>query len=172
MGNSFNYEAARAYYFAVIYSVISYGLVVYGGCILESGKLVKLQKYQNKIMLNLFQQFFTCNNINELYKKSSILKVADIYRLKVVAVVHKMQFENYHPKLFDFVCEQQLLHNRPFRNYDHYIRPIYPRVNAVRNSFQYRFATVWNGLPDNIRSMPNSRRFKIECMNYLLSLYN
>ena len=172
LGDSFNYDAARAYYFAFIYSVLSYGLVVYGGCIVDSGKLPKLQRYQNKIMLNLFQQHFICNNINELYKKCSILKIVDIYRLKVALLVHRMHFENFHPKLFNFVCEQQLQHYRVLRNDDYYIRPIYPRVDAVRDSFQYRFATIWNMLPAHIRSISNSRTFKLECKNYLLSLYN
>ena len=170
LGDSFNYDAARSYYFSFIYSVISYGIIVYGGCMMDSGGLSKLQKYQNKILLNLFQRYFLCNNINELYRKCSILKIVDIYRLRVATIVHKMYFDDYHPELFDFICEQHS-YRRPLRNDDFHIRPVYPRVDAVKYSFQYKFASVWNDVPIYIRSTLDNNKFKEQYMAYLLGLY-
>ena len=41
-------------------------------------------------MLNLFNKYYKCDNINELYKKCSILKVIDIYKFKVAIMMQKM----------------------------------------------------------------------------------
>ena len=63
--------------------------------------------------------------------------------------------------------------NRVTRTQDsiYYIRPIYPRVNTVRNSFQYKFATIWNELPFGIQEIGDSKKFSKALMTHLLEKY-
>ena len=48
IGDSFNLEAARSYYFSFIYSIISYGILIYGGNIMESGHCKNYKKFKTK----------------------------------------------------------------------------------------------------------------------------
>ena len=45
----FNLENARQFYFAFVYSIITYGLSIYGGNLINSSKLNRAQKYQIKL---------------------------------------------------------------------------------------------------------------------------
>ena len=96
ISDNFTLEIAKTYYYAHIYSILSYGIAAYGGNLIHSFKLNKFQKCQDKIMLTLFQKHFSCNSINDLYVKNSNLKICDIYKLKVGIFMHQMIHSSCH----------------------------------------------------------------------------
>ena len=79
LGSSLSLSAAKTYYYSFIYSVFTYGILIWGGCLLNSSKLVKIQKYQDKIVKTLFAHFFPNCTLNSIYYQLNILKVKDIY---------------------------------------------------------------------------------------------
>ena len=61
-------------------------------------------------------------------------------------------------------------HSHDTRNRNRLLPP-FPRVEAIRRNYQYRFIDVWNSIPDEIRNSRNLRCFKTELSNKFLNEY-
>ena len=63
--------------------------------------------------------------------------------------MYRMLFCDYHPELLSNILLENRTVTSSTRNLNdpNYIRPIFLRVNTVRNSFLYQFVKIWNQIP-------------------------
>ncbi len=72
-------ESARNMYYGLVHSILSYGLLVWGGIFIAR----QLCALQDRIIFNLFSNFGeNRNGISCVYKRLNILTFADLYRVK------------------------------------------------------------------------------------------
>ncbi len=97
-------DASRNIYYALIHSIVSYGLLVWGGRLLNGSVAQKLHKLQNKIVLNLFcSTTETINDVGGIFKRSCILMFRDLYKMKICVTMFKILNEGYAPYQYDTV---------------------------------------------------------------------
>ena len=166
--NFFNLRAANNFYYACVYSVLKYCICVWGGIFNDTNRGAPLQKLQSKIVSNLFSRFHVSNGC--IFKKSRILKLAEIHRFNVAVYMFKIikLGECQHlSRLLEIVYPN---HTYGTRNIDKLILPL-PRINSVRINFEYQFLKLWNEVPNYMKDITSLRRFKKEYFNYLIEFY-
>ena len=72
--------------------------------------------------------------------------------------------------LSEFVQLETRGHPQNTRNRNLLITP-FPRVDTVRCSFRYQIINIWNGIPENLKSIPSRKLFKKNLTRYFLDLY-
>ena len=158
----------------MIESTLMYGLLVWGGTFLENAKFKKLCSLQCKIIKNLFKTH--CNNesnTNALFKQTNILKLEDLYKVRVCTTMYKIINENYAP----FILERlnTLTHERrterDTRSDIVYSVP-FPRVNTVKVNFIYNAVKIWNELPSELRNSNSSVGLKNQLTKKFITNYN
>ena len=162
----FNYSASKNFYYACVYSVVSYCIAAYGGGI-TSYRGRKLAKAHERIVNNLFLKydFSTCP-----FKKNKLLKLPDIHRLQ--AGIHMFKVENLgtNESVAETLPLEAASHDHYTRNRSN-LRTPFPRVEAIRQNYQYQFGTVWNNLPDHLMEGQNLKLFKRNIIDYFIEPY-
>jgi hypothetical protein len=144
-------DAGKKFYFAMVQSILSYGILIWGGTSVGSASFNKLCRLQDRIIFNLFSNNQDrLDNVNVLYKRHKLLKLHDLYKLRVCIFMYKIINENYAPFLFDRLIP--LINPNPYntRLDNIFVRP-FPRVNAVKMNFISNAVTVWNDVGNVIR---------------------
>jgi hypothetical protein len=147
-----NDNAGKKFYYALVQSILSYGIVVWGGTSVDSALFNKLCRLQNKIVFNLFaNQDDNSGDETIIYKRHHILKLSDLYKLRVSMIMYKIMHENYAPFIYERLAS--LLNSNPYATRHDYIfvRP-FPRVNAIKFDFISNAVTIWNNLNNEIRN--------------------
>ena len=88
LGKFMNFSTARKYYYACIYSVITYCISTWGGVIHLSYRGTCLIRTHERIVNLLFRKFYI-DNSECIFKKAGILKISDIHRLYVSIYMYK-----------------------------------------------------------------------------------
>ena len=167
LGPKFDLHAARLFYYSFIYSILSYGIVVWGGIIMEYN-CDQTHRLIRRILKNLFQRFFPDQDINNVYRNLKLLKLKDIYKFNLVQLYYNMKNNNVLPQVnSDF---QQNIINYNIRNPEE-LNVTFPRTNAVLISYKYQIANMWNQIPEIIKNAPSSDIFKSKLKKHMLSLY-
>ena len=86
-----------------------------------------------------------------LLKAAKILKLGDIYRLRVGAYMYKICNANSVPTLKNALCLHFPDHGYSTRGSNTLVVP-FPRVKSIRINFNYQFVEVWKYVPENIRA--------------------
>ena len=98
LGPKFDLHAARLFYYSFIYSILSYGIVVWGGIIMEYN-CDQTHRLIRRILKNLFQRFFPDQDINNVYRNLKLLKLKDIYKFNLVQLYYNMKNNNVLPQV-------------------------------------------------------------------------
>ena len=93
----FNLQAARQFYYGMVYSNFTYGLAAYGGVFHVTERGRPIISAQKRIMKNLFTKFYPESDC--LFKAMRILKIQDVYKLRVSTMMHKILYFNEMPLL-------------------------------------------------------------------------
>ena len=168
----FDKKTARIFYFSSIYSIISYGILVWGGGRLaHSQRGQRLQALQDRIVKNLFSQF--CPNYtstSEIYFSFSLLKLCDIYNLRVAATMYDILKNNKYPEFLNHFLALNIEHDYLTRNQN--LTLPFPRVDAIRYNFVYQFVKIWNCVPKDIKNSCSLKIFKTEYSTFILHFYS
>jgi hypothetical protein len=152
-------ESAKTFYYGLVHSRVSYGLLVWGGVFIEGASADRLCRLQDRIVLNLFSgEGDTRNNVNAIYKRNEILKFADLYRVKLCTCIYKIKNENYAPFLRESIELYSRVNHYDVRHLNEYNIP-FPQVRSIKYNFLYRGLVLWNNLPLDIKNSPNSESF-------------
>ena len=130
----FNFDAAKKFYYAFVYSVLTYGIAVWGGVILSSNKCARLDRLHSKIIFNLFSSFYP--NSECLYKEVGILKLNDIYKLRICIYMYRALNTNMYPSLSNSLTISYPAYRYPTSSKDQIILP-FPSTQAIRFNYKY-----------------------------------
>lgn len=170
MGPKFDTETALKYYYSMAYSIITYGIILWGG---TSGYLIdSLQVSQNKIIRALFSNKFPNLHTHELYVKLGLLKISEIHKSELAKLIYTARNTE---KYGDF---SRLLQSLKFnnvietRNSLKYRLPI-TRIEADHNGALCQSILTWNDeIPTSILTATSFPAFKTSLKKHFLSLYN
>ena len=165
----FNLSTAKTFYYAYFYSIATYNIGVWGGIFQCSQRANGLLTLQRRIVKCLFSKFFNFPATEDLFGLVNILKLNQVYLLKVAILMYKVIKWNKYPTLRDDLKLQHPSHEYGTRCNDFYVLP-FPRTEAIRISFRYQFIKIWNTIPLDIKNLPSLNKFKTAYKHYLLSI--
>ncbi len=117
-----SFEAAKTFYFWMIQSILCFGLVVWGGSLLESTCFDRLKLLQDKIVFNLFSlPCHSTNDISSIYNRAGILKLEDLYRVMTSKLMFNILFEDSIPFLKQRFDDLILTDNYETRGANHLV---------------------------------------------------
>ena len=135
-----NFSTARKYYYACIYSVITYCISTWGGVIHLSYRGTCLIRTHERIVNLLFRKFYI-DNSECIFKKAGILKISDIHRLYVSIYMYKLLKLDGNSCISDCVNIVYPNHRFDTRN-SNLLRTPFPSVLSVEHNFEYQFLNV------------------------------
>ena len=103
-------------------------------------------------------------------KDMGILKLPDVYKLKVNICMYKMLKLNECASIRRNLRLEHATHSYDTRTADNLVLP-FPRVETIRINFQYQFINIWNSTPSAIKELPNFRSFKKTLIDFYLNSY-
>ena len=160
-------SSAKKYYYAFVYSSLTYCVTVWGGILQNTRFGSCLSRLQGRIVKNLFGKFSSERN---LFKEFKILKVKDIHKLYASIYMFRMVRLDDCPVLDDTVNLDYPSHPYPTRQRDLAILP-FPYIRSLRISYHYQFVNEWNSIPGNIRDARDLKTFKRSLTEFLISQY-
>jgi hypothetical protein len=170
---SFNFSASVTFYYSHIYSLIIYGIHIWGARLISSDRYKNVINKHKAILRNLFYKFstpFCC--IRCLQKKFNLLDICDIYKIHLATLVYR-----------SFICEVGSVHLRNLinacirdnvhetRSRDDFKLP-YCRVDALKNNYTIMALKIWNTIPKVIRMSNSLKKFKTDYSLFLINNYN
>lgn len=155
-----NVGAAKKFYYAMVESKLSYAILVWAGTHIGSATFAKLCRLQNKIIFNLFATVNdSIDNVSAIYKRQNILKLPDLYKLRVSITVYKVLNENYAPFIFDELMSLTNENHYNLRHQNSFVTP-FPRVNTIKVNFIFNAVKIWNELTNDIKQSQSAQILK------------
>ena len=151
------------------YSMVSYVIAVWGG-LLCTQRCAGLISVHRRLVKNLFGRFHPGNEVVCIFKRERLLKVPDIYRLRVALYMFKIINFGSYPTLNEAINLQLPDHRYPTSSSNSYTLPR-PRTEGVRRNFEYQFVSVWNAIPESLKSLSSVRTFKKSLIDHFLDSY-
>lgn len=167
IGKYLTIDVAVTIYYAFAYSILNYGIAIWGGTLLLSN-ISQLQKTQNKIVKNLFKHHFLELNILEIYKRLRLLNVIELYKLNLAVTMYRALKLNQLPFIVNGITGLLSSHGYPTRSRN-LVRVPFPRVNAIRYNFLFQGITTWNSLPNDLKESKSLVLFSRKCKHHLLN---
>jgi len=160
-------QCKKQLYYAYIYSHLQYGIEVYGHT--TDQNLKSIQVMQNRILKNLYgKDWLTPTNI--LHKDLLLLKVQDIFKLKVNQFVFQHR-KGLLPSVFDsYFTNNANVHNHKTRQS---LLLHVPRTQSVSGQHTIKVLGVklFNSLPNNITSITSVKSFKSKIRKHYIAMY-
>ena len=162
IGPTMNISAAKSFYYALVYSLLTYGVIFWGASF--SCDINMLQVCQNKIVRNLFH-----NKLN-LFLQLELLKVKDIHFIETCTAVYSSIRINKFRPLKHILATLQWQHQYNTRGESTFMLPTV-KSTRDKHSYVYQCTLNWNSLPNDIRSASSLYVFKRRLRLLLLNNY-
>ena len=148
-------QSRKQLYYAYIYSHIQYGIEVFGQTSIKNLKTV--QTMQNRILKILFHKdWYTPTDI--LHKDLCLLKVSDIFKLKVNQFVHKHKLGQL-PKVFDsYFTDNTNIHDHNTRQ-SHNLHLPRTQTQSGQQTIKITGVKLYNALPNIVKSINTIKAF-------------
>ena len=156
--------AMRTLYISLIHSHLRYGLIYWGAA--DKNLLNPLFILQKKI-IRLINCSGKIDHSEPLFRKSYILKLEDLISLEMAKFMFRdLRSANSH---FNFQLRNSF-HHYNTRNHSSIALP-QPRSAILRNSIFFRGPSIYNDLPENIKSAPTLNSFKYLLKTHYVNNY-
>ena len=165
IGNCLDFKSKILFYNSYVQPTFDYCCTVWGTCShVHINKLTRIQIRFGRIIIG------DCNLSHlEVLTRLKWLSVEERIHYNTLVLVFK-SINNLAPEklqnLFHTVEER---HNYALRNAEISLNLPKPRTEALKRSFQYFGASLWNKLPCNIRRTDNLNSFKIQVKEHITS---
>ena len=163
-----NLNAATNLYYSGFYAIATYCISCYGGVMMCSRRCDSLLRIQKRVVKNLFSKFFP--NSANLYKDAKILKLNDVYRLRVSSYMFRIIVLNECPTIRSSLRLDYAQHGHNTRNAGNLMLP-FPRVDVLKMNFEYQFINIWNNIPNEFKNLPTISSFKKALINHCINEY-
>ena len=152
-------DALRICYYSLIYPYLNYCALVWGGAC--DSKLSPLEILQKKCIRIICGASYLAHT-SPLFKQQNILKLKDIFRLKlgIFAYMRRGEFETMHGRNHNY-------NTRTRTN----LLPEFQRLSRTQQSLNYRIPLIWNSIPSSIKNLDSKVRFKIAFKKYITNNY-
>lgn len=162
-----NLTAMKHVYYGLVYSKLQYCISSWGRCC--ETRLAPIFRLQKKAIR------FMCNKpyiepTNPLFMEHKMLKLADIFKLKICTLVCKLKDDNLVGDLR--ITPLSTIHNYDTRLQQHKNFHIpSSNTNLGKTAFEYKGPKLWQEVPDDIKDT-NIKCFKYKFKNHLIGLYS
>ena len=156
----------RMIYFSLIYSHLNYGIVCWGSVYKTNlTKLLSKQNWAVRIITNSDR----LDSSSPLFHKTKILKLHDIFKLKIATEVKRIINNN---KLHNYLLSYlHSIHSYQTRSSSqHNLSIPIVKTDIGKTLFKYQGPSVWNQIPIEIRVKP-LLSLKNSLKNYLINTY-
>ena len=155
-------------YYALIQSVIDYGLTVWGHT--SCNNLMMIQRFQNRAARICTGCFDHEIQSNILIKSLTWLNVKERCDFLTGILMYKCMHNiapNYLCDLFTFSIDMHSANTRNALRYDLHIP--FTSTSGFKKSLSFYGAKLWNSIPFSIRTEPNIESFKLSYKRFLLN---
>ena len=150
-------KALLDYYYAFIYPYISYNVEVWGAA--YAIVLNPLIVQHKRIIRTMTWSHFR-DHTSPLFKKLGVLKFMDIYKYRICIRMYKSLSNG------EFLVE----HDRLTRC-SNLAAPKFHRLTLTQHAFSFTGPSMWNSLPDFLRSINSFPQFKSSLRKFLIDQY-
>lgn len=142
-------------YYGLIYPILRYGIVVWGGST-EMERVFVAQKKILRIMLHLSSR----HSCRGLFKNNSLLTAYGVYIFECLIFVrkHEGEFTNF-----------RRIHNYPTRQTADLVYPSHRYTHTERLP-HYAMLRLYNKVPLNLRSLKSDSRYKRQIFRYICDI--
>ena len=155
-----NLNSAVSFYYAFVFSKISYGITVWGGNLNKSTVSNIFVRKHKKIVINLFSKHAGYYDYDKICKNYNILKPIEIYKYFLAQLVFK-QRQCKSPlslsRWLESSSNERHEHNTRFVNL---LELPFPRVDVIKYGYIYNFLKLWNEISADIKSTEHISSFK------------
>ena len=151
--NLVNLSTLKSVYYSMVYTHLQYCIAVWGhACKIAVNPLEKMHKKIAKIMV---KASFTDPSL-PTFHKLNILKLADIYKLEIAKLTHrvkqhvdKSQFSCFKP-VSSLVSSQHNYNTRHSANKNYLLPTV--RTNFGKRAFEFMGPKIWQEVPSEFKS--------------------
>ena len=161
-----NESVLKSVYYSLVYSKLQYCITSWGGC--SETRLSPLLKLQKRALRSICKVPFGTPT-HPLFVNLKMLKLKDVYKLKVCTLVKQVNDNNLCGDLN--LTNLDSIHNYNTRirhNANFYLHPV--KTNLGKNAFSYIGPKFWQSVPNHIKPLP-IQSFKYKLKKHLLGLY-
>ena len=148
----------KSLYYSLVFPYMNYCNLIWGNAFsVHLNPLVILQKK----VIRLINNKPLYHHPNELFIRSNLLKLADVYKLNVASYMFKL--------------DDHAIFNRPHSHNTRSAALLYPnfnRLSVTQHSITYMGPKIWNSIRSSIKESASLRNFKNNFKKYLVSEYN
>jgi hypothetical protein len=154
-------------YYSLIYPYLDYGITLWGST--HTSYVSKIYKLQKKTVRIITTSKYN-DHTNPLYKKLKILKLEDIYKLKVAKYMYAFDKQILPSPLLDIISYNRNTHEYNTRNKDN------PHIDTRRtiiasNSLRHKGPEIWYEIPEIIKSKKTIKSFTNTLKKQIITNY-
>ena len=152
-------ETLTTLYYTLVYPYINYCIMIWGGTC--TSHIKQLETLQKRCIRTITGSTFLAHT-SPLFKKLKILKIRDVYNLKLALRAYKNRST--------LEAQYSRTHSHNTRHHS-LLLPHFERLTTTQNSLHYRLPTLWNTIPIEIKNSQTITQFKRLYKDHLLNKY-
>ena len=166
--NIFPEKILQMLYSTIILPYLNYGILAWG----HSSRVFidKIFLCQKRAIRNIFG-LSRRSHTDELFYKSKILKIDDLYYFHLGCIMHKLSRNELPPVIESMFIKNKDIHKYPTRQTNLYHLPK-TRLRLLQNTFIYNGPKLWNSFEPELQQTPNFYTFKRKLKLFLLKQYS
>ena len=152
-------ETLTTLYYTLVYPYINYCIMIWGGTC--TSHIKQFETLQKRCIRTITGSTFLAHT-SPLFKKLKILKIRDVYNLKLALRAYKIRST--------LEAQYSRTHTHNTRHHS-LLLPHFERLTTTQNSLHYRIPTLWNTIPIEIKNSQTITQFKRLYKDHLLTKY-
>ena len=161
------YQQLKTIYNALFEPSLTYGITIWGGAYKSYLKQSTIaQKKAVRYVTNATYNAHT----EPLFKQLKLLKLSDMYHFEIAKFMFDLSQNSVPISLNRYFIKPEAIHNHNVRHINCFRQPKL-KLCTSRMSLVWNGSSVWNNLPEDIKSASSNHSFKGKFKNYILSKY-
>ena len=159
-------DILKTLYYTLIYPYLLYCLLAWGSALKTRLHFLFLKQ---KKAVRIISKSNYLDPSGPIFKELKILKLEDLFDLYCAVFMYKIMNENYNSYFYDRIQSFQL--ELPYNTRNNQLRMPFFTLTRCKQNFTYQGISVWNKIPDDIKTNKTSRSFKKHLKNHILDFY-